>query len=74
VVGVTSTASIGRLLIIAGIALIVLGLVVALGGRLPRLPGDMVIERPNVTVHIPLGTMILVSIVLTVILNALLRR
>ncbi len=38
------------------------------------LPGDLVIQRPNVTVYFPLGMMILVSLVLTFLLNLLLRR
>jgi len=38
------------------------------------MPGDMVIQRPNVTVYIPIGTMILISVLLTLILNFVLRR
>jgi hypothetical protein len=34
-----------------------------------RLPSDIHLDRGNVQVHIPVGTMILVSIVLTVMLN-----
>ncbi len=71
---VTPIGSMGRLLILAGVVLVVLGLVFVAAGRLPRLPGDVVIQRPNVTVYVPLGTMILVSLALTVILNLLLRR
>lgn len=66
--------SLGRALIVAGVVLVVVGLVLVLAGRTPRLPGDMVIQRPNLTVYIPLGTMILASLVLTVLLNVLLRR
>jgi hypothetical protein len=66
--------SLGRFLIMAGIVLAAVGLVLTLAGRLPRLPGDLVIERPHVTVFVPLGTMILVSLVLTLLLNVLLRR
>ncbi len=64
----------GRLLIAAGLVLVVLGVIVLIAGRLPRLPGDVVVQRPNVTVYVPLGTMILVSLVLTFLLNVLLRR
>jgi hypothetical protein len=67
-------ASVGRLLIVAGVVLVVLGVVVLAAGRLPRLPGDVVIQRPTMTVYFPIGTMILVSLVLTLILNVLLRR
>lgn len=71
---VTPMGSLGRALIAAGVLLVVVGLVMVLAGRLPRVPGDLVIQRPNLTVYIPLGTMILASLALTVLLNLLLRR
>jgi hypothetical protein len=64
----------GRALIAVGVLLVVVGIVMVLAGRLPRLPGDLVIQRPNLTVYIPLGTMILASLALTILLNVLLRR
>lgn len=70
----TPVSSIGRLLIVAGAVLVAAGVVLLLVGRLPRIPGDMVIQRPTVTVYFPLGTMILISLLLTLILNVLLRR
>ena len=60
------------LLIMAGIFTIV-GLILILLPSIPRLPGDIVIKRRNVTVFLPLGTSLLLSIVLTIILNLLLR-
>jgi membrane protein implicated in regulation of membrane protease activity len=56
-----------RILIVAGIVLLVAGLLWPLITRLGlgRLPGDIVIERPNFSVYFPLVTSILVSIVLT---------
>jgi hypothetical protein len=62
---------VGRLLIIGGIVLAGLGLliVVAPNVGLGRLPGDIHIDRGNVQIFIPFGTMILVSIVLTILLN-----
>jgi hypothetical protein len=61
----------GRLLIIAGIVLAGIGLliVVAPGITFGRLPGDIHIDRGNVQIFIPFGTMILVSVVLTLLLN-----
>ncbi len=70
----TPTAWTGRLLIAGGLVLVALGVIFLIIGRLPRLPGDLVIQRPNVTVYFPLGMMILVSLVLTFLLNLLLRR
>jgi hypothetical protein len=63
---------IGRLLIVAGIVLAGLGLFIVLGPNLPalgRLPGDIHIDRGNVQVYIPFGTIIVISIVLTILLN-----
>ena len=66
--------SLGRVLIVAGLVLIVAGAVLVFAGRLPRVPGDIVVERPNLTIYVPLGTMILLSLALTLILNFMLRR
>jgi membrane protein implicated in regulation of membrane protease activity len=56
-----------RILIVAGIVLLVAGLLWPLITRLGlgRLPGDIVIERPNFSFYFPLVTSILVSVVLT---------
>lgn len=68
---------IARLLIIGGVLLIVAGLIVQFGGRfLPmfgRLPGDILIERENVRVSIPIVSMLIVSVVLTIVLNVIAR-
>jgi Protein of unknown function (DUF2905) len=67
---------IGKLLIGGAIVLLVLGGIFLLLGRfgLDRLPGDLVFRRGNITLYAPIGFMILVSVVLTIILNILLRR
>ncbi len=66
-----------RLLILAGAGFIILGVVVQIVSRvLPgigRLPGDIVIQRENLTVYIPLATMLIVSIVLSVIFTLISR-
>ncbi len=66
----------GRLLIGGAIVLLVLGGLFLLLGRLglDRLPGDLVFRRGNVTVYFPIGLMILVSIVATILLNLFFRR
>lgn len=69
---------IARLLILGGIGLVVLGLVVQvvvtqLLPGLGRLPGDIVIERENFKLYVPLGTMIVVSLVLSLLLNLAVR-
>jgi hypothetical protein len=71
-----SLEGIGKLLIGGAIVLLVLGGLFLLLGRLglDRLPGDLVFKRGNVTVYFPIGLMILLSIVATIVLNLFLRR
>jgi hypothetical protein len=60
---------VGRLLVILGIVLVVLGMLWPLMTRLGvgRLPGDIVIERENFRLYIPIMTSLIVSIVVSVI-------
>ena len=70
-------AGLGRLLILAGLGLAAVGVVLVFAGRLPflgRLPGDIVIQRDSWTLYFPLATMLLLSLVLTLVLNLLARR
>ncbi len=59
-----------RFLITLGIVLVVAGLLWPLIQKigLGRLPGDFVIERQNFTLYIPLGTSLLISVVITLVL------
>lgn len=59
-----------RILIILGVLLVVVGLLWGPLSRLGlgRLPGDIVIERENLTLYIPITSAILVSVALSVIL------
>jgi len=68
--------NIGRVILAIGTMLIVLGLLLMAGGKLPffgRLPGDIRIEREGFSCSFPLVTSLLVSLILTVVLNVLLR-
>jgi multisubunit Na+/H+ antiporter MnhG subunit len=67
---------IGKLLIGGALVLLVLGSLFVLLGRLglDRLPGDLVFRRGSVTVYFPIGLMILISVVATILLNLFLRR
>ena len=71
-----SFEGIGKLLIGGAVVLLVLGGLFLLLGRfgLERLPGDLVFKRGNFTVYFPIGLMILLSIVGTIVLNLFLRR
>jgi DUF2905 family protein len=67
---------VGKLLIGGALVLLVLGGLFLLLGRLglDRIPGDLVLRRGNFTVYFPIGLMILLSIVGTILLNLFLRR
>jgi membrane protein implicated in regulation of membrane protease activity len=68
---------IGRLLIIVGAFVLVVGLFLALGLRIPylgKLPGDISIDRGNVHFYFPIVTCLLLSLVLTLLLNLFFRR
>jgi hypothetical protein len=57
-------------LIVIGIAILVIGLLWPWLSRLPlgRLPGDIIINRPNLKIYIPITTMVLISVIISVIL------
>ena len=72
-----SIDGLGRLLLIGGVMLAIVGLVLIVAPNIPflgRLPGDIRIDNENVKVFVPLGTMLLLSLILTVVLNLLNRR
>ena len=71
-----SLEGLGRLLIAGAIVLLVLGGIFLLLGRLglDRLPGDLVFRRGNLTLYFPIGLMILLSVVGTILLNLFFRR
>ena len=58
-----------KLLIILGILLIIAGLLWPWLGAIPfgRLPGDILIEKPNLKVYFPITTMVIMSIVISLI-------
>jgi Protein of unknown function (DUF2905) len=67
---------IGKLLLILGIILSIMGLIFIFGSKVPglgRLPGDIFIKKENVTFFFPIVTCILISIIVTLILS-LFRR
>ncbi|MBI4006274.1 MAG: DUF2905 domain-containing protein [Gammaproteobacteria bacterium] len=68
----------GKIIICAGIVLIIIGLVASYAPGLlkwfGRLPGDIRIESDNGLIFIPITSMILISVLLTVIFNLFFRR
>ena len=65
----------GRMLIVVGLLLVVAGLAITFGPRLPirlgRLPGDIAIHGKNSSFYFPVTTCILVSVVLSLVMWAL---
>jgi len=63
-------SDLGRILIVIGVILVILGAVMLLAPKLPwlgKLPGDISFKRGNFSFYLPLGTCILISIILTLI-------
>jgi Protein of unknown function (DUF2905) len=66
-------ADAGRLLLVAGVLMIVVGGALMLFGRF-HMPGDITFRSGNVTVYLPIATSIIISVILTVVLNVLFRH
>ncbi len=61
----------GRILILVGIALILVGLLMTIGNKLPwigKLPGDIIIKKDHFSFYFPLTSSIIVSVILTLLL------
>ena len=69
---------VGRLLILTGLFLVVLGAAFTLAQKLPlplgRLPGDILVQKGKFTFYFPLVTCLVLSVLLTLALNLLFRR
>lgn len=66
----------GKTLLVIGLVIAAAGALLLLIGRIPflgRLPGDITVERPGLTIHLLLGTSLLISVVVSLIFW-LLRR
>ncbi len=66
-------ATLGRILVFAGIVVVAAGVLLWWGVPIGRLPGDIVVRREHFSFHLPITTSILASIVLTLLL-AFFRR
>ena len=64
---------VGRLLLVFGVLLVVIGGTLMLFGRF-HLPGDLTFRSGNMTIYVPIATSIILSIVLTVVLNLVFRQ
>ena len=69
-------SEIGKILLILGGIIIVIGLVLVFSHHIPflgKLPGDIVVKKDNFSFYFPLVTFLIISIVLTIIINVVLR-
>jgi len=59
-----------KILIIIGVVILVLGFLWPWLGKIPlgRLPGDIIINRPNLKIYIPITSMILISVLISIIM------
>ena len=63
--------SIGKLLIIAGVFIIIVGIFFLFGDKIPflgKLPGDIIIKKKNFTFYFPIVTSILLSLIISLII------
>ena len=66
-------SQLGKMLVVAGLLLAAVGAVLIIAGKLNiplgKLPGDITYQKKNLTEYAPFGTMLVVSLILTLILN-----
>ena len=69
--------NLGRFLLFGGILLFIVGGIILLAAKFDipfgRLPGDIRIEREGFSFYFPLASSILISVVLTIVLNVIVR-
>ena len=69
----------GKIIVIVGVFLVVIGLLMSYGKNIPilnkfgHLPGDIIIKKENFTLYFPWVTCLVLSLIMYIILN-LLRR
>lgn len=70
-------SGLAKFIIVMGLLLVLIGAILLLVGKIPflgRLPGDIYVHKKGFTFYFPLATSILISIILTIILNLFFRR
>lgn len=71
------TGELGRWLVVVGLVIVAVGVALLLADRVPwlgRLPGDIRIERGNWRFYFPLATSLVISLILTLLINLFFRR
>ena len=67
----------GRMILYIGVMLVLIGGFFILAAKVPwfgRLPGDLVFRREGWAIFIPITTMLIISVILTILLNIVWRR
>ncbi|MBI2049507.1 DUF2905 domain-containing protein [Candidatus Roizmanbacteria bacterium] len=67
----------GKIIIFIGIILLIIGAVITLSPKVPflgKLPGDFLIQKNGFSFYFPLATSIVISIILTILINLLSRK
>lgn len=68
--------SIGKFLIFSGVFLTLFGLLLVFWGKIPflgRLPGDIFLQKGNISFFFPIVTCLLLSVILTIVVNLVIR-
>ncbi|AMM40033.1 conserved hypothetical protein, membrane [Candidatus Desulfofervidus auxilii] len=72
-----SFQTMGKFLIFTGLIIVIFGVILMFAPKIPylgKLPGDIIIRRKTFTFYFPLVTCLLISIVLTILLNLIFRK
>ena len=77
--GMSGLGSIGKLLIVLGLSIVLVGVLLMLVGRFPglkigRLPGDIYVKRDGWSFYFPLATSILLSVIISLIIWLVRRK
>jgi hypothetical protein len=65
-------ASMGKMILVMGVVLVILGLALIFGDKIPylgRLPGDIMVKREKFSFYFPVTTSIIISIILTLLFS-----
>ncbi|MCD6213653.1 MAG: DUF2905 domain-containing protein [Candidatus Desulfofervidus sp.] len=72
-----SFQTMGKFLIFTGLIIVIFGVILMFAPKIPylgKLPGDIIIRGKTFTFYFPLVTCLLISIVLTILLNLIFRK
>lgn len=70
-------SEIGKFLLLTGVILSAVGIIILAGMKLPfigRLPGDIHFMKNNFSIHIPIVSCVIISLIITVLFNIFMRR